>query len=110
MGAIVPVLDAAPATAPVMAPAPASDPAMALAPCPQVVLSRPPQLTWMVRFDLRETARFLFNVAISLVSLATVALSCAMAARSLAVAVTRFLMTSTLYCWRYPSSGFVVAL
>ena len=53
---------------------------------------------------------FLFTVAISGVSLATVAVSCEMAARSLDMAVAKFAMSFTLSWQMYPSSGIVVAL
>ena len=53
---------------------------------------------------------FLFTVAISVVSLATVAVSCEMAARSLDMAVAKFAMSFTLSWQMYPSSGIVVAL
>ena len=51
-----------------------------------------------------------FMVASSAVSLLTVAVSWAMAVRLLDVAVTKFMMTSTVSCCRYPLSGCVVAL
>ena len=54
--------------------------------------------------------KFVFTVKSSVVSLAVVAVSCAMASRSLSVAVTKFSMASTVSFWRYLSSRFVVAL
>ena len=51
-----------------------------------------------------------FNVASSVVSLATVFTICEMAERSLAMAVAKFVMVSTVSCKRYPSSKFLVAL
>ena len=102
------------APAPVLAGAPAqvlmSDPATALAPCTWLVLSRPPRPPWMAHFVWRATTRFAFTVAISVMSLASVDVSCMMAARSLVVAVTKFVMASTVSCWRYLLSGFTVAL
>ena len=53
---------------------------------------------------------FVFIVTSSVVSLVTVVVSCAMAARSLAVAVTRFAMASTVSYWRYSLSGFAMKL
>ena len=43
-------------------------------------------------------------------SLATVAVNCAMMVWSLAVAVAKFAMASTVYFWRYLPSGFAVEL
>ena len=88
----------------------------ALAPVPdpdlhlRVVLLRPPRLPRLARFAWRETKSFFFTIARSVVSLVTMAVSCTMAARSLAVVVARFVIASTVSCWRYPSSGFAVAL
>ena len=56
------------------------------------------------------TTSIAFTVARSAMSLAIVAVSCVMAARSLAVAIGKFLIASTVSCWRYLFSGFVVAL
>ena len=53
---------------------------------------------------------FSFTVKSSVVSLVTVAVSCVMAERSLAEAVTKFVMASTVSCWRYPLSEFAVVL
>ena len=52
---------------------------------------------------------FAFTVKISVVSLATVEVSCAMAARSLAVAINKFVIAPTISWWRYSSPGFAVA-
>ena len=92
MGALAPVFAGAPASVPVPASAPAP------APCPWLVLSRPPQPPWLAQFVWRATTSFAFTVASSVVSLATVAVSCAMAERSLAVAVDKFAMASTVSC------------
>ena len=96
VGALAPVLDAASASAPDPVPAPAPAPS----PCLQVVLLRPHQLPRLARFDWRAMKIFLFTVARSVMSLMTVAVSCVMAARSLAVAIARFAMASTVSCWR----------
>ena len=70
----------------------------------------PPWPPWMARCVWRAVTSFTFTVMRSTVSLLTVDVSCAMAARSLAVAVARFTIAPTVYCWRYPSPGFAVAL
>ena len=63
---------------------------MAAAPRPRVALSRPPQQS------------FLFTVARSIVNLVIVDISCAMATRSLAVSVAKFMTASTMSWWKYP--------
>ena len=82
------VLAGAPALVPVTAPD--KDP------LPLLVLSRPQQPHRMTRFVWRTTTRFAFTVAISVGRLATVSLSCAMTARSLAVAITEFAIALTV--------------
>ena len=52
----------------------------------------------------------MFTVKSSALSLSTVAVSWAMTAQFLAVAVARFAIASTISCCRYPSSGRAVAL
>ena len=84
MGAPAPFLAEAPASFPVPDLAPVPDP------CPKLVLSRPPRLPWLARFFWRETTRFAFTIASSVVSLATVAVSSAMAVQSLSAAVAKF--------------------
>ena len=64
----------------------------------------------MALFVCGLTTSFAFTIASSVVSLATVAVSCVMAARLLDVAVAKFAMMSTVSCWSYPSYGFSVAL
>ena len=104
MVALDPFLAGTPA--PFTVPSPAPDPS----PRPRLVLSLPPWLPHLARFVWRATTSFLFTVARSVASLATVAVSCAMAERSLAVAVAKFAMVYTVSCWRYPLSRFAVAL
>ena len=53
---------------------------------------------------------FLFTIAVYTVILVTLAVSCVMDVRSLAVAVAKFAMLSTVFWWRYLSSKFSVAL
>ena len=110
MGEPVPVFAVAPATATIPAPVPAPASSPAPAPLPRVVLLRPPWLPRLACLHWRAMTRLLFTVAIYVVSLATVVVSCMMTVRSLAVAVARFAMSSTVYCWRYLLSGFAVAL
>ena len=87
-------------------PAPYPDPALSL----QAALSRPPQPPRLARLVWRATTSFSFTVAISIVSLTMLAVSCAISEGSLVVAVAKFAIASTMYWWMYPSSGFVVAL
>ena len=79
-------------------------------PCPQTVLLRPPRPPQLAVSVRRATIIFALTVASYIVSLVTVAVSCAMAVRSLTVAVAKFVMASTVSFWRYPSSGFAVVL
>ena len=75
--------------------------AAALDPAPHLreALSHPPWLPRLARFDRRATARFSFTITSSVVSLATVAVSCAMDMRSLSLAIAKFAMVFTLF-WR----------
>ena len=104
MGASALVLAAATDLAPV--PYPAQAPATR----PRLVMSRHLWLPQLALFAWRDTTSFSFTVARSAVSLVTVDVIFAIVARSLAVALDRFAMESTVSCWRYPLSGFAVAL
>ena len=77
------------------------------APAPRPRPPCPPQL---VRYIWRIMAIFTFTVTRSALSLSTLDVRCEMAAQSLDVAVARFAIASTVSCWRYPLSGFAVAL
>ena len=65
-------------------------------PCPWLVILRLPRPPWLAWFVWRATTSFAFTVASFIVSLATVAMICAIAARSLAVAITKFAIDSTV--------------
>ena len=68
---------------------------------------------WLLKIErlaYRAKTSLFFTVESSVVSLATVDVSCAISLRSLALAVAKFEMASTVYWWRYPSSKFLVAL
>ena len=99
VGALAPVISGALTLFPVKAPYPA------LAPRPQMVMLRPPRPPWTTQFIWRATTIFGFTARIYVMSLATVAISCAMLAQSLAVAVAKFVMASNVSYWRYPLSG-----
>ena len=70
--------------------------------CPRAALLCPPRLLQIAHIVLRSTIGFLFTIASSVVSLEMVAVSFAMDARSLAMAVARFSNASTISCWMYP--------
>ena len=64
--------------------------------CPQAALFHPVQLPQLARVDWRATKTILFTITSSVMSLAMVDVICVMVAWSLSMAVTRFLMTSTV--------------
>ena len=68
-----------------------------LAPCPHAALPRPPRLPQIARLSWRAITIFSFTIVISVMSLATVAMSCEMAVQSLDVAIVKFAMASTVY-------------